>query len=189
MPMPASNDAMVKLCSISLSFRRLGALARARLHDEMASTPEQNQQKPKQHNKNKTKTNHGAKTKPQKTETLEDAQSQETAWHVLVIHTVFEAMSCFCLCCFLSRAKNKKQVFKKVHARATGASNVSSLYRQGFGDSHCLERTGGEGGREQYEESWMPKMQHVRHAMQGVPFVLCGSIVVIWRAPREHDEQ
>ena len=24
-PMPASNDAMVKLCSISLSFRRLGA--------------------------------------------------------------------------------------------------------------------------------------------------------------------
>ena len=85
--------------------------------------------------------------------------------------------------------KKQKQVFKKVHARATGASNVSSLYRQGFGDSHCLERTGGEGGREQYEEIWMPKMQHVRHAMQGVPFVLCGSIVVIWRAPREHDEQ
>ena len=48
---------------------------------------------------------------------------------------------------------------------------------------------GVRGGREQYEESWMPKMQHVRHAMQGVPFVLCGSIVVIWRAPREHDEQ
>jgi hypothetical protein len=112
-PMPASNDAMVKLCSISLSFRRLGALARARLHDEMASTPEQNQQKPKQHNKNKTKTNHGAKTKPQKTETLEDAQSQETAWHVLVIHTVFEAMSCFCLCWFLSRAKKQKTSFKK----------------------------------------------------------------------------
>jgi hypothetical protein len=110
-PMPASNDAMVKLCSISLSFRRLGALARARLHDEMASTPEQNQQKPKQHNKHKTKTNHGAKTKPQKTETLEDAQSQETAWHVLVIHTVFEAMSCFCLCWFLSRAKKQKTSF------------------------------------------------------------------------------
>ena len=155
---------MVKLCSISLSFRRLGALARARLHDEMASTPEQNQQKPKQHNKNKTNTNHGAKTKPQKTETLEDAQSQETAWHVLVIHTVFEAMSCFCLCWFLSRAKNKKQVFKKVHARATGASNVSSLYRQGFGDSHCLKGLGVRGGGSSMKKAGCPRCN--TYAMQ-----------------------